>query len=151
MGGYLHFFDSQLGASNKFEVGTAAVAQCDRTVDSNSRAALATSCPSRGLDDLERGADKRSSVCRDIEAEADRIGNHARKFADLQQYPSYLGITDPGGYRLNDTLGDREFVHHQKLAREVWMAFPINSISPRAVKKNVGKPVCWRPAAMADI
>ncbi len=139
MGGYLNFFDSQLGAATKFEVGTAAVAQRDGTVDFDSRAAFAASSPSRRLNDVEHGADKWRSVGRDIEAEADCIGNHARKFADFEQYPSHLGITDTVSYRLNDTLSDCEFVHRQDLIREVSVVFPVNSLFARDVKKNFEK------------
>lgn len=136
MGGYLYFFDSQLGATSKFEVGTAAVAQRDGTVDFNSRAALAASSPSRCLDDLEHGAHKRRSVSRDIETEANRIGNHARKFANLEQYPSYLDIPDTVGYRLNDALGDRELVHHQDLIGQYRLPGSRRALSRKTVVGN---------------
>jgi hypothetical protein len=51
--------------------------------------------------------------------------------------PDIPGITAGLDYRLNDTLGDREFVHHRDLVREVSIAFPINSISPRCQEE------CW--------
>lgn len=111
------------------------MAQSDGTVDFDSRAAFAASSPPRRLDDVEHGADKWRSVGCDIEAEADCIWNHARKFADFQQYPADPGITDTVGYCFNDTLGDCEFVHRKNPIRKVSVESPVKSVLARGVKK----------------
>jgi hypothetical protein len=111
------------------------VAQSDGTVDFDSRAAFAASSPPRRLDDVEHSADKWRSVGCDIEAEADCIGNHARKFADFQQYPTDPGITDTVGYCFNDTLGDCEFVHRKNPITKVSVESPVKSVLARGVKK----------------
>lgn len=97
--------------AGEFKIRAAAGTQSDWSVDFDLCGARAASSASWRFQNFQRRAAQRRSAGRNIEAEADRVGNHAGELADFELDTNYFGVAETPGYRVNDTFSDRKFVH----------------------------------------
>ena len=119
--GYHHFLDLEFLAGLKSQIRAAAGAQRDLILQLHVRIALHASGVSRNFDDFQLRARQGSARGRDVEAKAERGGDHPGKFADLNLDSEYLGIADAMSDRVHDIPDDCQLMHqHQSLAIRRW-------------------------------
>jgi hypothetical protein len=98
-------------ALGQFQVPTSASAQMTERRYWKLRGALAATSESIDFANLQRSALKRGGACTKVEAEANRIRQHAAEPSDLDDHARDLCRARSLGNSLYNVLRDGEFVH----------------------------------------